>query len=157
MGPASTKVASITGQPANKNSRVYVLDNLGPTRISSNLDEWDITSLAKIPHQSNTPTFNLSNTIPTSSSETVLKNIEHAGARVKEENFVDTRIKYEAYTGTGIIKDCLDNCKNKVGQIDPDISNTRTFALPVNPNGDDNLDGYTNLENWLFSFYQEVQ
>jgi hypothetical protein len=31
--------------------------------------------------------------------------------------------------------------------------NTRPLTPPANPNGDDDGDGYTNLEEWLHSFY----
>ncbi len=157
MGPDSTKVASITGKPANKNSRIYVLDNLGPTRKNSNSDEWDITSLSEKPFRSSSPTFTLSNTLPTPSNEAALFNLTNAGARVKEDNYVDNRIKNEAYSGTGRIKDCLNGCSKKVGKLDPDTSIKRVLVTPTNPHDDDNSDGYTNLENWLHGFYEDVQ
>jgi hypothetical protein len=35
--------------------------------------------------------------------------------------------------------------------------NVRTLTPPDNPHADDDGDGYTNLENWLHCFLEEVE
>jgi hypothetical protein len=35
--------------------------------------------------------------------------------------------------------------------------NYRELTVPANPNGDDDGDGYTNLEEWLHGFAAEVE
>lgn len=157
MGPDSTVVPSITGSPANQNSRVYTLDNFGPTRKNLTQNEWAITSLKESPNRAYLPAFPLSNVVPDSASDTPSKVLIHAGARTKELNYVDQRIKLEAKNGTGRIKDCLSKCSSPVGELDPDTSITRPLLTAENPFGDDNLDGYTNLEDWLHSFYSDLQ
>ena len=61
----------------------------------------------------------------------------------------------------------MNNVKTGAGEIIasqdevggwPDLAeNRRKLTLPGNPNGDDDGDGYTNLEEWLHGFAAEVE
>jgi uncharacterized protein YjdB len=69
----------------------------------------------------------------------------NAGARPFDRDPVDARIIADMVNGTGsqIISEA------QVGGYPPLAQNTRALALPANPNGDDDGDGYTNLEELL--------
>jgi hypothetical protein len=49
------------------------------------------------------------------------------------------------------------DCSNNAGGWPVLEENYRTLTLPDNPNGDDDADGYTNLEEWLHAFSAEVE
>jgi hypothetical protein len=74
--------------------------------------------------------------------------LANAGARPWDRDAVDQRIISDVLDGTGRIIDSQDD----VGGW-PDLTPTyRVLDLPDDPSGDDDGDGYTNLEEWLFGF-----
>jgi hypothetical protein len=76
--------------------------------------------------------------------------LANAGARPWDRDEVDARIVSGVLNGTGRIIDSQDD----VGGW-PDTEPTyRTLDLPDRPYDDDNGDGYTNLEEWIFAFEQ---
>ena len=76
-----------------------------------------------------------------------------AGARPMDRDPVDARIIQEARDRTGSIPSSQED----VGGW-PDLpENHRELELPTRPNGDDDGDHYTNLEEWLLGFSQEVE
>jgi len=62
---------------------------------------------------------------------------------------VDERLIADIQDGTG----AMIRSQSEVGGWPALAVNTRALTPPANPNGDDNGDGYTNLEEWLHSFY----
>jgi hypothetical protein len=62
---------------------------------------------------------------------------------------VDQRIVGDVQNGTGR----MISSQNDVGGWPALATNTRALTPPANPSGDDDGDGYTNLEEWLHSFY----
>jgi len=76
-----------------------------------------------------------------------------AGARPADRDLVDVRIVNDVKNGTGQIIDT----PSQVGGWPVLSVNTRPLTLPANPNGDDDGDGYTNLEEWLFKFSALVE
>ena len=77
----------------------------------------------------------------------------HAGARPAERCPVDARVVDQVTSGTGgIIKSQED-----VGGWPALAENCRELTVPNNPSGDDDGDGYTNLEEWLHAFAAEVE
>jgi len=71
--------------------------------------------------------------------------IATAGAWPADRDPVDARIIADVEGGTGqIIASQAD-----VGGWPALAENTHTLELPADPNGDDDGDGYTNLEEWL--------
>jgi len=80
----------------------------------------------------------------------VLANVGPFPAR---RNPIDARIVYETRTRTGRGRDDLADA----GGWPPLEENRRELTLPENPNGDDDGDGYNNLEEWLHAFADEVE
>jgi hypothetical protein len=79
--------------------------------------------------------------------------LSNAGARPTDRDSVDLRVIQSIRDGTGQIIDSQDD----VGGW-PDLAeNQRPLTIPSNPNGDDDGDGYTNLEEWLHTFAAEVE
>jgi len=62
---------------------------------------------------------------------------------------VDQRVLADVRNGTG----AMIASQTQVGGWPALAQNTRALAVPANPNGADDGDGYTNLEEWLHSFY----
>ena len=80
----------------------------------------------------------------------VLANVGPFPAR---RNPIDARIVYETRTRTGHGRDDqLD-----VGGWPEFEENRRELTIPDSPNGDDDGDGYTNLEEWLHGFADAVE
>jgi hypothetical protein len=73
----------------------------------------------------------------------VLKN---AGARPLDRDAVDERIAREVATRTGRIIDS----PSQVGGWPTLVPTYRALTLPANPNGDDDGNGYTNIEELLY-------
>jgi len=77
----------------------------------------------------------------------------NAGARPADRDPVDERVVREVRTRTGTIPASQDN----VGGWPKLAKNHRKLTLPDNPNGDDDGDGYTNIEEWLHAFAADVE
>jgi len=63
-------------------------------------------------------------------------------------------------TGTAI--NCVEDdgserCSANAGGWPADSQARITLSIPANPNGDDDRDGYTNLEEWLHAFAAAVE
>lgn len=79
--------------------------------------------------------------------------LANAGARPADRDPVDARVVKQVRTRTGNIP---------VSQADvggwPDLAeNRRELTIPDDPNGDDDGDGYTNLEEWLHVYAAQVE
>jgi hypothetical protein len=79
--------------------------------------------------------------------------LSNAGARPVDRDAVDLRIVQEVRTKTGRIIDHPSD----VGGWPVLAQNNRPLTTPANPNGDDDGDGYTNLEEWLHQMAAEVE
>lgn len=150
-GPVSARVPALYGKAPAPKTKVYVHDNLGPTRPNSSLEDWKIASIPESPFRSEIPPFSGSGVpvIPASQVEaTVLKS---SGSRPGQRLSIDSRIVEEISKGTGSIKDCVEGCKASAGGW-PVVKETSVpLNIPENPFLDDDKDGYTNLEEWLHS------
>lgn len=80
----------------------------------------------------------------------VLKN---TGARPSDRDAVDKRLINEVKTRTGRIIDS----PSQVGGWPSQLQNIRPFVVPTNPHGDDNHDGYTNIEELLHKMAKAVE
>jgi hypothetical protein len=74
--------------------------------------------------------------------------LANAGARPWDRDAVDERIVNDVRNGTGQFLDS----QGDVGGWPSTEPSYRTLDLPDRPNDDDDGDGYTNLEEWLFAF-----
>jgi hypothetical protein len=134
-------------------SHVYVEGNIGPGRESDAGDDWDIVAGDSATCQSSTPAVTRTVLTTHSASQAYDLVLANAGARPGDRDPVDVRIVDDVRNDTGRIIDSQD----EVGGW-PDLAeNYRALTLPGNPNGDDDGDGYTNLEEWLHTFANEVE
>jgi len=82
--------------------------------------------------------------------------LANAGARPADRDAVDRRVVDQVRNDTkqagGIIASQVD-----VGGWPELAENRRELQVPENPNGDNDGDGYTNLEEWLHAFAAEVE
>jgi len=76
--------------------------------------------------------------------------LTNAGARPWDRDAVDKRVISDVLNGTGRLVDSQE----EVGGWPRTSPTSRPLDLPDNPNGDDNGNGYTNLEEWLWEFEQ---
>ncbi len=83
-------------------------------------------------------------------TETVLGS---AGARPASRDAVDTRVIADVYAGTGRIIDT----QAQVGGWPESPETHRPLELPDDPHGDDDDDGYTNVEEWLHDWASLVE
>ncbi|WP_247783620.1 hypothetical protein [Bradyrhizobium sp. 170] len=78
----------------------------------------------------------------------------HGGACPKDRDSVDIRVINEIKNRAGTIINCVsadgsDRCQKNGGGWPSMRVNRITHTLPANPGGDDDGNGYTNLEEWL--------
>lgn len=74
-----------------------------------------------------------------------------SGARPADRDAVDARLVNEISIGGGSIKDCVEatTCANHAGGWPDLLESTHTLAIPSDPHGDSDGDGYSNLEEWM--------
>ncbi|MCG8371489.1 MAG: right-handed parallel beta-helix repeat-containing protein [Proteobacteria bacterium] len=87
--------------------------------------------------------------------------LANAGSRPADRDATDARVIRDVGNRTGALKSCVENCGSgdipvPGGWPRPD-RNFRVLAVPANPGGDDDGDGYTNLEEWLHGYLAEVE
>lgn len=154
--PSSPRGESLYAKPPAPGSSIYVLSNIGPSRNTDNLPEWAISKLP-IVYNSSAPVFELSGILPTSASEALSQIPSSVGSRPRESNAVDTRVISELIMRTGTIKDCVVGCARSCGGY-PNLDLVkRPFKIPEDPQGDDDSDGYTNLEELLNKMAEDLE
>lgn len=125
-------------------TQIYLKDNQYNGQIPT--DPWSIVQVGQssITRVVSPPIW-ISPLTVRSSSEVKDNVLANAGARPWDRDAVDKRIVNDVKNKTGRIIDSQD----QVGGW-PNLPEThRALTLPNNPNGDDDQDGYTNLEEWL--------
>jgi len=134
-------------QPLNEQSEVYVSDNLvdGNPLVPGDTFYWDTPDSPQV----STPPVALDGLTIMPSSQVEAYVVAHAGARPADRDAVDNRLINELENRTGAWTSTYQY---------PNLSeNHRTFTIPANPNGDDNGDGYTNIEEVLFQMAAQVE
>jgi len=150
-GPATIRDHGMWVEANNAaGTQIYLNDNrfLGAT-------DWDMTVVsATFDVKADSPPISLPtamNVLP--SSRLVAEVLPTVGARPADRDAVDARIVGDVTAGTGRLIDS----QRDVGGWPQLPNNRRVLQPPTNPNGDDNADGYTNLENWLHAYAAEVE
>jgi pectate lyase len=145
-------------------SRVYVADNVAPRATA---DPWSIidnhsrNNLSKIILLS-TPRWPEHLKAMSTGQNNVLDYVlKNAGSRPNQRDVVDSRIISDVKNGTGQIINCVaddgsSRCRKNGGGWPKLAENTRRLDVPSDPNGDDDHDGYTNLEEWLHDMSAQV-
>lgn len=99
--------------------------------------------------------------LPTAGNAVYDSVLANVGARPADRDSVDKRIVNTVKTRTGQIINCVaadgsTRCAKNAGGWPTLAQNTRALTLPANPNGVAS-NGYTNLENWLHKYSEEVE
>lgn len=143
----------ITNSTHEAGSKIYVHDNEVNGQVPEN--PWDavyytgdINAIKVL-----TPPVWPTGFIAKSSSDVESYVLANAGARPADRDSVDTRIVNDVRNNTG----AYINSQDDVGGWPELGQNTRPLTLPNNPHGDDDNDGYTNLEEWLHEFAASVE
>lgn len=100
-----------------------------------------------------TPPVVADNFTPLSPQESEQRVIAYAGARASDRDAVDIRLLEQYRTRTGTIPKTMA----EVGGWPELAVNYREFVAPANPHGDDDGDGYTNLEELLHEMAFEAE
>jgi hypothetical protein len=152
--------APVVARAMHPETRYYVgLDNLFNGRTPGSLAEaWEVVKMPFKPgvaevNRADEPPITVPGLRIRPASEVKAWVLARAGARPADRDPVDARIINEVRTGTGkIIASQAD--------VDgwPDLpENRRRLSVPAAPNGDDDGDGYTNLEAWLHGLAAQAQ
>jgi hypothetical protein len=161
-GPSSRPDAPILQVKRDVSSaKIYQEDNITIARDGTMMQNviWNDPT---IEYQVNDKTIDLTgiNVLPSSEvKDAVLKN---SGARPLDRDTVDLRIVNDVKNNTGERINCVTDdgsrrCKKNAGGWPVLSNNTRKLKLPNKPHHDDDLDGYTNLEEWLHKLSSEVE
>jgi hypothetical protein len=121
-----------------RGTQVYLLNNVAPTHVhmSKTLGFQPIVDVAPIWIQ----------TLEVRPGDQVTDWVlAHAGARPADRDAVDRRIVREVRATRGRMIDS----QNDVGGWPALEPTRRALQIPADPSGDDDADGYTNLEEWL--------
>ena len=123
-------------------SKVYFNDNVAPGG-----------GYIKTSKEVSTPPIWHDSLVVRSSSEVESRVLSKAGARPADRDAVDARVVTEVRNRGGSIIDS----QSQVGGWPNLANNKRTFNAPSNPNGDDDGDGYTNIEETLHQMASSVE
>lgn len=148
-GPQTPTFPILYSAAPSDGTRFFIQSNIGPTRELDSGSEMLIVGLPEVPHRSLSAPFAPSNVVHHYAIDTYGYVLQVAGSRPWETNIVDARILNEVKTGTGNLKDCVVSCANNAGGYPQMAVVSASPLLPTNPMGDDNAEGYTNLENWI--------
>lgn len=155
----------VTGTSIIKGTRVYIADNHASSATD---DPWSIvyngTSLARsLLEAPRALAWPKALEAKPAENDSVLDSVlEHAGTRPAQRNGIDARVIQDVRNGTGQIINCVSDdgtsrCAKNAGGW-PDLErNTRRLEVPANANGDDDGDGYTNVEEWLHDLAAQVE
>ena len=126
----------------------YLEDNEAPGRTD---DPWSVAKLSSglgFDPRVDTPPIWVDPLTVRPSGEVLDWVLAEAGARPWDRDAVDRRIISDVLNGTGRIIDSQDDVGGWPALGEPH----HVLDLPDDPSGDDDGDGYTNLEEWLFGF-----
>lgn len=143
----------LTGMPSS--SRIYLDDNDGP---GATRDPWSLAENRVGSHVvASSPPVVYDHFAPLPAAGLRAHLLPTVGAWPSARDAVDRRIVREVETETGSIINCVEDdgsrrCALNAGGWPTVAENTRALTPPARPDADDDGDGYTNLEAWLFSF-----
>jgi hypothetical protein len=157
QGPSTTTSASIKLDNSDAlvgGSKIFLNDNPGGSSLSQ-------TGFAS----ASAPTWPAGLVARSTANGEVLSSVlANAGSRPAERSAVDAKVIGHVQNGTGRIINCVaddgtDRCAGaaNAGGWPNYAQNQRALTVPSNPNGDDNGDGYTNIEEWLHQYAADVE
>jgi hypothetical protein len=143
--PTSNYAIMVASQISSGSKVYYTGNRTSSGRLYTNAASYN-------PSASSAPVWHPSLVIK-SASDAKASVLANAGARPADRDSVDERIVNEVKSRTGNI---IDN-PQQVGGWPNFSKNYRSFAVPTNPNGDDDGDGYTNVEEVLHRMAAQVE
>lgn len=166
------RVGSGISSGLNSASRYFLKGNITNTRPDASYDEWkaadksfflsDLTTLVYPTNRASTPVASSGSVPVKSTSDGYQSVLLNSGARPADRDIVDARVIEEVRSGTGQIINCVAadgsaRCAKNAGGWPVYSVNRRPLSLPLNPQRDDDNDGYTNLEEWLHDHSRLVE
>ncbi len=143
--PSSSYVIA-SNSTLTSDSKIYASDNHNMSRSS-----YLLNNSAKSFQASSAP-VSLSDYVPLASGNVVDSVLTHVGSRPAQRDAVDARVVAEVYSGGGSRKDHSSGLWPHY----PASSRSLDSYLPANPHGDDNGDGYTNIDHMLYEMARQV-
>lgn len=152
-GPGSADRPAIRVQSLPTGSAVFLADNDGPGVTS---DPWSLVE-GSSSRRADAPPVLFDGYAPRPTAGLREDLLRTVGAWPSARDAVDERLLREVRDETGRIINCVEDdgsprCDANAGGWPTLAENTRALDLPERPHDDDDGDGYTNLEAWLFSF-----
>jgi hypothetical protein len=134
-------------------TRVFLLDNMWAGTVPAN--PWSIGEVERLSFDPRATTAPLWPDGFVAQPSALVENavLAFAGARPTDRDAVDQRIVGEVRSRGGRVIDS----PSQVGGWPALPMNTRAFTLPERPSGDDDGDGYTNLEELLHRLAAELE
>ncbi|MEM8898991.1 MAG: malectin domain-containing carbohydrate-binding protein, partial [Bacteroidota bacterium] len=144
-------------------SKMYLKDNYWKSNVNSAGDLGNQWSLIEDqggnvdPKVDKPPVWVSGMKVLTKEQEIINYVLNSAGSRPARRNYIDQKVIDDYKEGKGKVVDCVSGCSNNDGGLPKLAENTRKLNIPSNPNGDDDGDGYTNLEEWLHQMAATVE
>lgn len=145
-------------------SRAHVHDNVWS--MTSRADDWDLvqneSAIDETALRAASPPSWPEGLEARPSAETLDWVLATAGARPVDRDEVDARIIRQVREGTGTVINCVADdgsarCALNAGGWPTTTEVHRPLTLPDDPSGDEDGDGYTDLEEWLHGMAAEVE
>jgi hypothetical protein len=143
----SGSYAIASNSTLTSDSKIYAYDNVNHSRPS-----YMLNSSAKS-YEVSSPPVSISDFLPLSSNKVIDSVLSYTGARPAERDDADARIVNEVVTGNGVRK----NHSSGLWPSYPQASRDFDQFIPASPNGDDDGDGYTNIEEVLYAMARQVE
>jgi len=146
-------------------NRLYVADNfVNHEKFGSTISDWDLVSFID-PLNDNIKDFRVNDPpIWPNGYETIkdhqaiIQNVyENAGSRPADRSEYDEKLFEDFFARKGQIVDCVEGCDREIGSWPIIEENIRSLQLPDNLYGDDDGDGYQNVEEYLYQMALRVE
>ncbi len=149
------KPVHIDTKELKNGTRIFLRDNYWSKREINN--HKDLIENYKSSLIQNNPTSWVEGDWKTDRQEIIDYVINNVGPRPASRNEADLRLINNFNNRQGKLVDCISGCTRSAGGWPNLPSKNRKLSIPSNPNGDNDGDGYTNLEEWLHGFSGDVE
>ena len=137
-------------------SRVFLRDNWWSVQNYSN--PWDYIRNASPQLEASSPPAWIPNfNYETDPAKVKVNVLAGAGSRPLDRSALDQELVDGLAQNDNLVVECVYGCPRAAGPWPNWTPQYRPLDLPANPNGDADLDGYTNLEEWLHAYARAVE
>ncbi|MEL6194989.1 MAG: malectin, partial [Bacteroidota bacterium] len=144
-------------------TKMYLKDNYWKSNINASgklSDQWSLVQDQggnANPKTSKPPVWVNGMKVLTEEDQIIDYVLQSVGPRPAKRNYLDKKVIDNYKAGKGGIIDCVKGCRNNDGGLPKLARNQRKLNIPSNPSGDNDGDGYTNLEEWLHQMAAQVE